>query len=67
MTFDEAIEAVSREERFKATVYAINSLLIHKGIYTQEEFERLFIEWTAKEQMKKATSARAPKPTFSEV
>jgi hypothetical protein len=48
MGFDEALELVSSDDRFKATIYAMNTLLIHKGIYTQREFEVLFIEWVAK-------------------
>jgi len=27
----------------------MNSLLIHKGIYTQEEFQQLFVEWASKQ------------------
>jgi hypothetical protein len=54
MSFDEAIEIASRDERFMATVYAMNTLLIHKGIYTQQEFEDLFAEWVQKERHKKA-------------
>lgn len=53
MSFDEAIELVSRDERFMATIYAMNTLLIHKGIYTQKEFEELFVEWVKKEQRAK--------------
>jgi hypothetical protein len=34
MSFDEIVELASRDERFMATVYAMNTLLIHKGIYT---------------------------------
>jgi hypothetical protein len=26
----------------------MNTLLIHKGIYTHEEFEQLFVEWASK-------------------
>ncbi|MCL4524815.1 MAG: hypothetical protein M1453_08350 [Acidobacteria bacterium] len=44
MSFDEALEVLSRDERFRATVYAMNTLLIGKGIYSTEEFERLFCE-----------------------
>ena len=44
MTFAEAVRALSRSERFRATVYAMNSLLLGKGIYTPEQFERLFCE-----------------------
>jgi molybdopterin synthase catalytic subunit len=54
MTFDEAIERASRDDAFKATVYAMNSLLIHKGIYTKQEFRQLFTEWVEKEERKKA-------------
>jgi hypothetical protein len=55
MSFEEAIELVSRDERFMATIYAMNTLLIHKGIYTQREFEQLFVEWVKKEQRGKST------------
>ncbi len=58
MSFEEALAAASRDEGFKATVYAMNTLLIHKGIYTQEEFQTLFVEWVEKEQRRKTTSPR---------
>jgi len=48
MSFDDMVELASRDERFMATVYAMNTLLIHKGIYTREEFESLFSEWMRK-------------------
>ena len=44
---------LSRDDRFKATIYAMNTLLIHKGIYTHEEFEQLFVEWAKKQQAPK--------------
>jgi hypothetical protein len=66
MSFEQAIESATREERFMATVYAMNTLLVHKGIYTQEEFERLFVEWTAKEQRKNAKPARVAKASLCE-
>ena len=53
MSYEEAIERVSRDEAFKATVYAMNTLLIHRGIYTQQEFQDLFVEWVRKEERKK--------------
>lgn len=59
MSFDEAIELLSRDERFMATIYAMNTLLIHKGIYTQIEFEELFLEWVKKEQRGKTTRSGA--------
>ena len=48
MSFEKVLDLLSRDERFKATVYAMNTLLIHKGIYTHEEFEQLFVEWASK-------------------
>lgn len=59
MSFEEAIELVCRDERFMATIYAMNTLLIHKGIYTQKEFEELFVEWVKKEQRGKSTRSAA--------
>jgi len=58
MSFEEALAMASRDEGFKATVYAMNTLLIHKGIYTQEEFQTLFTEWVEKEQRRKAPASR---------
>ena len=55
MSFEEALEISSRDDSFKATIYAMNTLLIHKGIYTREEFQNLFVEWVAKEQRKDAS------------
>ncbi len=52
MSFEEALNLASRDESFKATVYAMNTLLISKGIYTREEFESLFVEWVRKEQQR---------------
>lgn len=59
MSFEEALQFASRDDGFKATVYAINTLLIHKGIYTKEEFERLFVEWVQKEQRRRTAEAPA--------
>jgi hypothetical protein len=58
MSFEEALAVASREEGFKATVYAMNTLLIHKGVYTQEEFQALFVEWVQKEKRRKAPEPR---------
>jgi hypothetical protein len=58
VSFDEAMNLASRDERFMATVYAMNTLLISKGIYTSEEFEQLFTEWIRKDQHKKAQSEK---------
>jgi hypothetical protein len=50
MSYEETLDHLSRDERFKATVYAMNTLLIHKGIYTQKEFQELFMEWASKHE-----------------
>lgn len=54
MSFEEALDAVSRDDRFKATIYAMNTLLIQRGVYTQGEFENRFIEWVEKELRRKS-------------
>jgi hypothetical protein len=59
MSFDEALKIASRDEKFMASVYAMNSLLIHKGVYTAEEFEATFVEWVTKEQRKKTRHTAA--------
>ena len=58
MSFEEALAVASRDEGFKATVYAMNTLLIHKGIYTHEEFQGLFVEWVEKEQRRKTPESK---------
>jgi hypothetical protein len=52
VSYEEMMENLPRDDRFKATVYAMNTLLIHKGIYTQKEFEKLFVEWGSKQRKK---------------
>jgi hypothetical protein len=49
VSYEKALDLLSRDDRFRATVYAMNTLLIHKGIYTQEEFQQLFVEWASKQ------------------
>ncbi len=48
ISFEDAMEVLSRDERFKATVYAMNTLLVEKGIYSPEEFEFHFRQWAQK-------------------
>jgi hypothetical protein len=58
VSYEQAMDHLSRDDRFKATVYAMNTLLIHKGIYTHEEFEQLFVEWALKQQRKLSKAIR---------
>ncbi|HXZ40509.1 MAG TPA: hypothetical protein VEG68_07195 [Terriglobales bacterium] len=48
ISFDEAMERLSRDERFRATVYAMNTLLVQKGVYSPEEFEFQFRQFAQK-------------------
>jgi hypothetical protein len=48
ISFNEAMERLSREERFRSTVYAMNTLLVQKGIYSPEEFEFQFRQFAQK-------------------
>ena len=36
--YEDALDSLTDDERFKATVYAMNTLLIQKGLYSAEEF-----------------------------
>ena len=48
ISFEEAMERLSREERFRATIYAMNTLLVQKGIYSPDEFEFQFRQFAQK-------------------
>jgi hypothetical protein len=56
MSFEEAMKVASRDERFMATIYAMNTLLLNKGVYSRKEFQELFTEWIGKEERKKVRS-----------
>ena len=60
ISIKEAVEILSREERFMATVAAMNTLLIEKRIYKQAEFDEIFCRWTEAQQAK-PKSARVGK------
>jgi hypothetical protein len=48
ISFEDAMDQLSREERFRATIYAMNTLLVQKGIYSPEEFEFQFRQFAQK-------------------
>ncbi|HEV3306011.1 MAG TPA: hypothetical protein VGZ91_06200 [Candidatus Sulfotelmatobacter sp.] len=48
ISFEEAMEKLSRDEHFRATVYSMNTLLVQKGIYSPEEFEFQFRQFAQK-------------------
>lgn len=48
ISFKEAMQRLSRDEHFRATVYSMNTLLVQKGIYSPEEFEFQFRQFAEK-------------------
>jgi hypothetical protein len=48
ISYEEAMEKLARDERFHATVYSMNTLLVQKGIYSPEEFEFQFRQFAQK-------------------
>jgi hypothetical protein len=60
LSFEDALELLSRDERFMATVSTMNSLLVKKGIYSTAEFQEIFVEWAAA-QIEKTDSSRPSK------
>ena len=67
MSYEEASKIANRDESFMATVYAMNTLLIQKGFYSQEEFRALFAQWVEKERKKEKASDTTSQATFSGV
>ena len=65
LSYEKAILLASRDEAFKATVYAMNTLLVQKGIYTPDEFQKFFVEWMEKEEAKKARARDCAAPEFA--
>ena len=48
MSLEEAMQVLSRDERFMATVYALRTLLVGKGILSPEELDFHFRQWAQK-------------------
>lgn len=57
ISYESALEMLSRDEAFKATVSAMNTLLMAKGIYSGEEFELQFRQ-AAQRQIRKRLHKR---------
>jgi hypothetical protein len=53
INYDDALAQLTEEQRLRATVYAMNTLLIAKGIYTAEEFRFQFRQSAQKQLHKK--------------
>ena len=52
ISMDDAINALSREKRFMAMVYALRTVLVDKGIVSPDEVDFHFREWAQKELRK---------------
>ena len=50
--YEEAVEQLSQDEAFRATVYAMNTLMIQKGLYSEEEFRFQFRQ-SAQKQLRR--------------
>lgn len=48
INFVESMKKLSRDDRFRATVYSMNTLLVQKGVYSPEEFEFQFRQFAQK-------------------
>jgi len=54
MSLEEAMQVLSRNERFMATVYALRTLLVEKGILAPEELDYHFRQWAQKHKRNKS-------------
>ena len=53
--YEDALAQLTEEDRLRAIVYAMNTLLIAKGIYTEQEFRFQFRQ-SAQRQLRKKQS-----------
>ena len=53
--YEDSLDKLSQDEVFRATVYAMNTLLIQKGFYSTEEFRFQFRQ-SAQKQLRKKKS-----------
>jgi hypothetical protein len=51
--YEDALGQLTEEQRLRATVYAMNTLLIAKGVYTAAEFRFQFRQSAQKQLRKK--------------
>ena len=53
ISFKRAMKTLSRDDQFRAAVYAMNTVLVQKGIYSPKEFELHFRQFAQKQRRKK--------------
>ena len=54
ISMEEAMQVLSRDERFMATVYALRTLLVEKGILSPEELDYHFRQWAQKRKQSRS-------------
>jgi chromosomal replication initiation ATPase DnaA len=45
MTYRDAVALMPEDDRFRATLYALTTILKNKGVYTEYEFDKHFTHW----------------------
>jgi len=53
INYDDALAQLTEEQRLRATVYAMNTLLLARGVYTAEEFRFQFRQSAQKQLRRK--------------
>lgn len=53
ISYEDALDVLSRDESFRATVSAMNTLLIAKGVYSADEFAFQFRQAAARQMRKR--------------
>jgi hypothetical protein len=61
-SYERPMRLASRGRIFKATVYAMYTGLVPKGIYKQGEFQKFFVEWTRKRTIEEGPRAALAAP-----
>jgi len=58
MSLEEKIQCIPEDERLTAAVYALNTVLMSRGIITREELEEGFDSWLHRKELlrEKATA-----------
>ncbi|MBI3029757.1 MAG: hypothetical protein HYY64_09625 [Candidatus Rokubacteria bacterium] len=51
MNLEDKIQSIPEDERLAAAVYALNTLLISRGIITREELEEGFDSWLRRKEL----------------
>ncbi len=62
MNLEEKIQSIPEDDRLAAAVYALNTVLISRGIITPEELEGAFDSWLHRKELLRE-KATAPSQT----